>query len=318
MKAMTTNYQQDSVFYTRLLSYLNRRPKNIHHLQSSVYLITFEKDPPLILKGFDSFEKWDRQRELTSLLKQKGFTQTYYIHQNLMPFQFEGKWYGSIDYLPPSKKKFRYSNQKDRLEGIQLLESFHDVSEHLYIKVPVFDQSKKWKERLSLFKKNFSYIRQYVSEEIIKEWIGWGEWALDGFEKNQSLWNKEKKVIIHGDCAHHNFLRKADGTLTLIDFDLMASAPRCIDYLQYANRISNHLEDAATMLWQIPQLKKYQADPAFLYALTYPTDIFREWNRQNKSSSQLHSVWKMTVEDFSERMEMNEKLKEKISSLNRK
>ncbi|MFE4350542.1 phosphotransferase [Peribacillus butanolivorans] len=315
---MTTNYQQGSVFYTRLLSYLNRRPKNIHHLQSSVYLITFEKDPPLILKGFDSFEKWDRQRELTSLLKQKGFTQTYYIHQNLMPFQFEEKWYGSIDYLPPSKKKFRYSNQKDRLEGIQLLESFHDVSEHLYIKAPVFDQSKKWKERLSLFKKNFSYIRQYVSGEIIKEWIGWGEWALDGFEKNQSLWNKEKKVIIHGDCAHHNFLRKADGTLTLIDFDLMASAPRCIDYLQYANRISNHLEDAATMLWQIPQLKKYQSDPAFLYALTYPTDIFREWNRQNKSSSQLHSVWKMTVEDFSERMEMNEKLKEKISSLNRK
>lgn len=113
-------------------------------------------------------------------------------------------------------------------------------------------------------------------------------------------------------------MRKADGTLTLIDFDLMASAPRCIDYLQYANRISNHLEDAATMLWQIPQLKKYQSDPAFLYALTYPTDIFREWNRQNKSSSQLHSVWKMTVEDFSERMEMNEKLKEKISSLNRK
>ncbi|MFF2286092.1 phosphotransferase [Peribacillus butanolivorans] len=318
MKAMTTNYQQGSVFYTRLLSYLNRRPRNIHHLQSSVYLITFEKDPPLILKGFDSFEKWDRQRELTSLLRQKGFTQTYYIHQNLMPFQFEGKWYGSIDYLPPSKKKFRYSNQKDRLEGIQLLESFHDVSEHLYIKAPVFDQAKKWKERLSLFKKNFSYIRQYVSEEIIKEWIGWGEWALDGFEKNQSLWNKEKKVIIHGDCAHHNFLRKADGTLTLIDFDLMASAPRCIDYLQYANRISNHLEDPATMLWQIPQLKKYQSDPAFLYALTYPTDIFREWNRQNKSSSQLHSVWKMTVEDFSERMEMNEKLKEKISSLNRK
>ncbi|MFD4930856.1 phosphotransferase [Peribacillus butanolivorans] len=315
---MTTNYQQGSVFYTRLLSYLNRRPKNIHHLQSSVYLITFEKDPPLILKGFDSFEKWDRQRELTSLLKQKGFTQTYYIHQNLMPFQFEGKWYGSIDYLPPSKKKFRYSNQRDRLEGIQLLESFHDVSEHLYIKAPVFDQSKKWKERLSLFKKNFSYIRQYVSGEIIKEWIGWGEWALEGFEKNQSLWNKGKKVIIHGDCAHHNFLRKADGTLTLIDFDLMASAPRCIDYLQYANRISNHLEDAATMLWQIPQLKKYQSDPAFLYALTYPTDIFREWNRQNKSSSQLHSVWKMTVEDFSERMEMNEKLKEKISSLNRK
>ena len=310
---MTTNYQGDSVFYTRLLSYLNRRPKNVHHLQSNVYMISFKKDPAIILKGFDSFEKWDRQRELTSLLSQKGFEQTYQIHQKLMPFQFKGKWYGSMDYIPPSKKKFRFSHHKDRLEGIELLEAFHDVSEKLSIKAPLFDQVRKWRERLSLFKKNISYTRQYVSDEIINEWVRWGEWSLEGFEKNQSKWDKEKNVIIHGDCAHHNFLRREDGSLALIDFDLMAKAPRCIDYLQYANRISPHLDDAATMLWQVPQLKAYQKDRAFLYALTFPTDIFREWNRNNKSSSQFHSVWKMTVEGFSKRMEMNEKLADMIS-----
>ena len=313
MKVMTTNYQGDSVFYTRLLSYLNREPKNIHHLQSNVYLITFKKHPPIILKGFDSFEKWDRQRELTSLLSQRGFDQTYQVHQKLMPFKFKGKWYGSMDYIPPSKKKFRFSNPKDRLQGIQLLETFHDVTEKLPINAPVFNQLKKWKERLELFKKNISYTRQYVSEEIINDWVRWGEWSLEGFEKNQSKWSKEKMVIIHGDCAHHNFLRREDGTLALIDFDLMAKAPRCIDYLQYANRISHHLDDPATMIWEVPQLKKYQKDRTFLYALAFPTDIFREWNRNNKSSSQFHSVWKMTVEGFSKRMEMNEKLADMIS-----
>lgn len=189
---MTTNYHGDSVFNTRLLSYLNRKPKSVHHLQSSVYLITFEKGHPLILKGFDSFEKWDRQRELTTLLRQKGFDQTYYIHQNLMPFQFKGKWYGSMDYFPPSKKKFRFSHHKDRLEGIKLLESFHDVSENLSVKAPIFDQAKKWRERLSLFKKNFTYVRQYVSEDIVKDWIRWGEWALEGFEKT-SLYGIKRK-----------------------------------------------------------------------------------------------------------------------------
>lgn len=310
---MTTNYQGDSVFHTRLLSYLNRQPKNIHHLQSNVYLITFKKDHPIVLKGFDSFEKWDRQRELTSLLQQKGFDQTYQIHQKLMPFQFKGKWYGSMDHITPSKKKFRFSNHKDRLQGIRLLEKFHDVSENLAIEAPIFNQLKKWKERLLLFKRNMSYTRQYVSEEIINDWMKWGEWSLEGFEKNHAKWKKEKTVIIHGDCAHHNFLRREDGSLALIDFDLMAKAPRCIDYLQYANRISNHIDDPATKIWQVPQLEKYQTDRAFLYALAFPTDIFREWNRNNKSSSQFHSVWKMTVEGFSKRMEMNEKLADMIS-----
>ncbi|MDQ7863228.1 phosphotransferase [Peribacillus frigoritolerans] len=103
---------------------------------------------------------------------------------------------------------------------------------------------------------------------------GGGEWSLEGFDKYQSLWDKEKKVIIHGDCAHHNFLRRADGTLTLIDFDLMANAPRCIDYLQYANRISQHLEDAANELWEMPQLQRYQSDLAFFICFNLPYRYF--------------------------------------------
>ena len=315
MKAMATNYQGDSVFHTRLLSYLNRQPKSVHHLQSSVYLVTFEHEPPIIIKGFDSFGKWDRQRELTLLLHQKGFHQTYYIHQHLMPFRFGKKWFGSLDYISPSKNKFRFTEEKDRLQGIELLEEFHEVSQDLPIDVPLFHQEKKWKERLALFVRNKKYVGQYVSDEILKEWTDWGGWALSGFEKHQSLWKGEKRVIIHGDCAHHNFLRKQDGTLTLIDFDLMARAPRCIDYLQYANRIIPHLDDPATEMWKIPQLSRYRTDPAFLYALAYPTDIFREWNRINKSSSQLHSVWKMTVEGFTKRMKLNEKLADMIKVL---
>lgn len=312
---MTSNRQRS--FSKRLFLKIREvkgSPERIRQLRGNVYLLTFKHNPPLILKGFSSYEKWHRQQMVTSLIKQAGFEQTYQMYKEPHPFELEGLWYGFIECLPTSRKAFSFANREDRIEGANLLEAFHNHADSLSISLPSFNQLRKWQDRFVLFLKHAPLISEHISASIVKEWITWGEWSLKGMAAHQGDLHKEKKTIIHGDCAHHNFLRKQDGTLTLIDFDLIAKAPRLYDYLQYANRILPHLEHPDTEIWDYSQIKAYQENPAFLYALAYPSDIFREWNLLFRTKFHLDHVWKITVSDFEKRMDVNKMLAQLVSS----
>ena len=81
-----------------------------------------------------------------------------------------------------------------------------------------------------------------------------------------------------------------------------------MDYLQYANRIMPNLENSEE-LWTYQQINQYKNNKAFLYALVFPTDIFREWNRIIKESatddtSYLYSVQRLTIKERKHRMAM--------------
>ncbi|MFJ8264588.1 phosphotransferase [Peribacillus asahii] len=310
-------FSRNHSFKNRLFSKvkaLKSRPERMKRLQGDVYLLTFKNHPPLILKGFTSREKWYRQQVFTSLLKQKGFDRTYSMYSEPEPFQLDGMWYSFIEFLPPSANKFNFANESNRKEGAQLLEAFHNSADQISLpSVPVYNQLNKWRDRLALFRQNVPYIREHIPESILKEWIAWAEWSLKGLETYQKEINQETNTIIHGDCAHHNFLRKEDGTLALIDFDLIAKAPRMIDYLQYANRILPHLDNPSKDIWKYQQIAAYKKNPAFLYALAYPSDIFREWNLLFKTRFRIDHVWKITVEDFEKRMELNKQLAQLVS-----
>ena len=303
--------------HSRLFSKIKEvkgKPESIRQLRGDVYLLTFKNSYPFILKGFSRYEKWNRQQVFTSLLKKTGFNQTYSMYTEPKPFQLDGLWYSFIEYLPTSRNTFTFSKQSDRKEGIELLEAFHNSAEQISISLPSFHQLRKWQERLDLFRQNKSAISEHISDTIVQEWIAWGEWSLKGLIANQFYLNKEKNTIIHGDCAHHNFLRKKNGTLALIDFDLIAKAPRLYDYLQYANRILPHLDDPAKEIWEYSQIRAYKDNPAFLYALAYPSDIFREWNLLFRTRFHLEHVWKITVADFEKRMDLNKNLVKLLSS----
>lgn len=311
---MTSNGNQS--FRNRLISKIKElkgRPESIRQLRGDVYLLTFPNSNPLILKGFNSYEKWDRQQVFTSLLKQKGFDQTYNMYKEPPPFQLDGIWYSFIEYLPTNRNAFTFSSHADRIAGAELLESFHHTADKISLSLPSINQGRKWQKRLALFRQNAKVIREHISDSIVNEWIAWGEWSLKGIMANQLYLNQERNTIIHGDCAHHNFLRKQDGTLALIDFDLIAKAPRIYDYLQYANRILPHLDNPAKDIWDYSQIKAYQENPAFLYALAYPSDIFREWNLLFKTRFHLDHVWKITVVDFEKRMDLNKRLAKLVS-----
>lgn len=84
---------------------------------------------------------------------------------------------------------------------------------------------------------NRSSIKYFLDDYIISELISWANWSLAGMVRKRRFFQKEPSVILHGDVAHHNFLRDKNGKLHLIDFDLISIGPPSFDYLQYANRI---------------------------------------------------------------------------------
>lgn len=263
-----------------------------------------------LLKGFSNSKRLENQRKLTKLLRENGFRRTYRFIEDLEPFVFDGYIFAWIEFLPSSRKKFSYSSRHSREEGLHLLEEFHRTTQKFYDRIPVshFNQLDKWRDRFDEFEDNTGVIRKYVSNDIIQTWLKWGKRSLKGLRKYEDDLYAEPLCIVHGDVAHHNFFYKEDGSLYLIDFDLISKAPPLIDFLQYSNRIMPDISGSAE-LWSYEQLKKYKNNKAFLYALLFPTDIFREWNRLIRendfhNNNYLHSVWLLTVEDFSKRVRL--------------
>ena len=139
-------------------------------------------------------------------------------------------------------------------------------------------------------------------------------------KENESFFFKEPYVILHGDVAHHNFLRDTSGNLHLIDFDLIHIGPESIDLLQYANRILPSIDWSIDQLSQYQQISKFLKERAFLYALAFPTDIFREWNRilrEKKHENQHHYkyVIELTLNQLYLRRKFVEKLKKKLAKI---
>jgi len=283
--------------------------RRLTRLRENVYIIKTNKNKYL-LKGFGSTKKLKSQVLLTTQLKANRFSKTYDFIQNLESFWYNDYLFAWIEFLPGNKRKFTFSSRTSRQEGLLLLENFHGSTRTFYKSIPIkkFDQLEKWHERFDEFKQNTEIVKKYVSKDVIQTWLKWGKMSLKGLEKYEADLYDESPCIVHGDVAHHNFFYKDDGSLYLIDFDLISIASPLIDYLQYSNRIMPDISGSSE-LWDYKQLRKYKDNPAFLYALLFPTDIFREWNRLVRenafhNNSYLHSVWKLTVEELSKRVRM--------------
>jgi len=269
-----------------------------------------------LLKGFSSAKKLNSQKKLTMLLHANDFSRTYRFIEELEPFVYDEDVFAWIEFLPSYRKKFSFSSQTSRQEGLLLLEDFHETTRKFYKSIPVkrFDQLDKWKERFEEFEENVGVVKKYVSRDVIQTWLKWGKRSLKGLQRYENDLYKEPPCVVHGDVAHHNFFYKNDGTLYLIDFDLISISPPLIDYLQYCNRIMPNVSGTSE-LWSYDQLKKYKNNQAFLYALLFPTDIFREWNRLIRENDfhnnrYLHSVWSLTVEEMPKRIRIYKEISE--------
>jgi thiamine kinase-like enzyme len=148
--------------------------------------------------------------------------------------------------------------------------------------------------------------------------VSWANWSLDGMEKNSGFFQKKPFVILHGDLAHHNFLRDEHGKLHLIDFDLISIGTPALDYLQYANRILPYMDWSYEKLKTSKHMQKYLESDAFLYALAFPADIFREWNRMirektYKDDVKFRQVMDLTIGQFYTRKKFIDHLKSRLN-----
>ena len=277
-----------------------------------------------VAKQFANQTRLLMQLEFLQKIRATGFHGAYTFSDEIKPFLCKGKSIGFLEYLPKHARGFTYDNYSDRLEALSLLATMHEASARvindLTIKKYTFSQVEKWRERLNEFRSNRNILSRYIPDAVLIEYLSMGEWVLNKLGNIKLEDAEEERVIIHGDLAHHNFFRKEDGELLLIDFDLMAEAPPIIDYLQYANRLLIFNDCSLKELLSFPHFKKYRNDPIFLIGLCFPTDIYREWNRICRdqlwnSRRRLDSLWEITVEDLPKRSHFFRELRKRIGIL---
>lgn len=288
-------------------------------IRDSVYIVK-TMNHNYVVKGYSKYKRLRLQETFTTTLHQEGFKKTYQFFTDITkePLLFEGEYFGCMEYLKPNPRSFTFQSHKNRKEGLKLLEEFHQVTAGCVPRYKTLlsysDLLEKWYERFSSFKRYYPQICHFLNEQTVNELLVWAQWSLDGMKENENFFFNKPFVILHGDVAHHNFLRDTSGVLNLIDFDLIHIGSPCIDYIQYANRILPSID------WSIEELSKYRKlgellnEKGFLYALAFPTDIFREWNRimKEKKHSKHHYyqyLIDLTLEQLDLRKEFVEKIK---------
>ncbi len=316
-------------YFNRLLSYFRQQFKEpivkMEQIRDSVYIVKTEKNT-YVVKGYSKYKKLILQETFTGTIRQEGFEKTYVYVPDIVKEQlfFEGEYFGCMEYLEPHLRPFTFYSHKNRKEGLRLLEEFHSITSSCVTRyktlLPYSDLHAKWSERLRIFKRNCSQICYLLNEQYLNELLEWARFSLNGMKENESFFFKEPYVILHGDVAHHNFLRDTSGNLHLIDFDLIHIGPESIDLLQYANRILPSIDWSIDQLSQYQQISKFLKERAFLYALAFPTDIFREWNRilrEKKHENQHHYkyVIELTLNQLYLRRKFVEKLKKKLAKI---
>lgn len=326
MKAVTSkdNVKGDD-HHSRLLSYLQKQIPwtilEINQIRQNVFKVE-TNHTPFILKGFRSYHKFKLQETFTSSLIKEGFVHTYSFLPLAKdpPLFFDGIYFGCLFYILPSEQPFTYQNETNRKEGLDLIDKFHHVSKKLkdrYVTLlPPHHQQDKWRIRTVQFKKNESILKYFIPKEIMAEYLAWADWSLSGMGETEHT-KEANEVILHGDVAHHNFIRDDSNQLFLIDFDLISIGQKEYDYLQYANRILPTLDWELNEMEKFPQLKELTTSNQSLYALSYPTDVFREWNRCIRERTYIYPkkmrpLLSLTIDQFQKRKLFVEELKKRI------
>lgn len=312
---MTIKSLGDDLFLNRLFSYLNSQLPfqivSIKPIRKNVFIIQSDHSQFFIVKGFPSYHRLMKQVRLTAELKKNGFLQTYSFlqYEKSSPLFFDGLYLGILSYITPSKDVFTFHDRKNREEGLALLEKYHETTKNFmdsYKGILEKDKLlKKWRERTSTFINNRSLLNFFIDQEKIDEILSWANWSLTRLEAGPPF-KRESSVILHGDVAHHNFLRAYNGELYLIDFDLISVGNPRVDYLQYANRILPHMNWSFEELFELKEMKVFLGENEFLYGLVFPTDILREWNRLVREREygnpyQVRKVINYVMEQFTER-----------------
>ncbi|WP_199425659.1 phosphotransferase [Thermaerobacillus caldiproteolyticus] len=263
-----------------------------------------------ILKGYQTFSEAARQLLFLHSLNQAGFSNAPSIRTTTFQngiFTFQQAYWILQTYIP-HVKRLSFTYESDIRDGLTLLMKYHTFTEQL-VNIPFFRATlphyhlyEKWWQRYHYFYSHLPFIERVMDKEELAFILECAQYFLHSFSRFAPSLAEEAVTIIHGDVASHNFLRTEEGTVYLIDYDLIVIAPSSIDYLQYASRILPHLQWSMDRLQEFPPFSLWLTKPWFLYALLFPADIMREW----RIILQNNRLW--TIPYFHERKQFVQKI----------
>ncbi len=312
-------------FKHRLLSFLSLKldepDASLIDLKENKWLL-FCENKKWFVKRYPNWQRFEKQFLLVEeLLKHNvQFVLPFHeIHQQ-ETLQFMGNPIGVMQWLEDSNA-ISYKKEQDRKSALFILKAFHELTSTFY-QDPSFSNVRKnhwldkWEYRLQLFHQNIPLLHSMIPSYYFWTYLQWGYYAMNQLTSHQNI-EIQSQCFLHGDVAHHNFLKTKDQKTFLIDFDLLTKGDPIIDDLQFAYRILPYIDWSLEKLWLHSPLNHYKNNSIFLNALMYPTDIFREWNRFIRKDStnkrkMFPFLYFLTVKQFTERMKFTHSLHEAI------
>ncbi|MGM0844101.1 MAG: phosphotransferase [Bacillota bacterium] len=320
---LKTNVRDGDGFHNRLLfilkSKLGENIIDLERIKEGKWKMRTEKED-WFLKLYSSSRRLKLQQEVTEEILIEGFTQIPSFHDlhHTDAIEIDGKTAGLTDWID-TNVNYTYTTFSERQEALDVLQKFHHCSRKVLLRKDIKLLKKqrllgKWDERLAEFRRNRQKMSAMVPLEIIDAYLQLGEQALAGMAKHGFT---EENCILHGDLAHHNFLRNTKNELFIIDLDLISSGPPEVDYIQFANRIFPYINWCQDSLWKHEPLSNYKDSKTFLNSILFPSDIFREWNRffrenHNYQKSVWYYLMNLTLQQFHARMLCCRKIQRKL------
>ncbi|WP_226037025.1 phosphotransferase [Aquibacillus saliphilus] len=220
--------------------------------------------------------------------------------------------FGSYWTLSPyiNGNLLQFNKDRDRHDALITLRKFHKSATGVKIENPQM--------KSPIYLKGYNRLGKLYQTKHLMEQLGFLRLYEDIVQTTKSRlrkfsefdWHKiEKKAVdnwtwIHGDVASHNFMRDNDNRVHLIDFDLLSLSPQLYDYIQLGQRFLPHVD------WNLSRLLNYfvyqeqQDIEIWLYAITIPADVIREWwhfTIKNRSNEQFIKFLDRLAADWEQR-----------------
>ncbi len=278
-------------------------------IKHSVYLLDTDRGLK-ILKGYKRQEKIQRIYEFLNQMMDHSVN--YVVNYEWFPTGElvceDEQVYWTLQPYVQCERKFTYKKKKDRMDAIELLHDYHDVSKKVSednrFSFDTYSLIQQWSQRLKVFQTNFPMLQMYMSTSQIMSIISWSEQALNYLKKYEKEEDELGQAVIHGDVASHNFLRVNDQQIMMIDFDLASYAPVIYDYIQLAQRYLVYINCSLKRLSSHPSLCYLFQNRFFLSALLFPSHVVREWNRlliDGVTMERLYRLQAFTTKDLYDR-----------------
>lgn len=324
MKNKINEMERDDGNIRLFIFRLQKTGLTVHHLykmNQNIYMLE-TKFGLKVLKRFHSKSKLLFQFEFLQKLFERDYRLLYYFERfpnGERYVQWNRCYWAMMPYI--SGKEVNFTQKRDQIDVFQALDEFHRQSVGIHMDAfSVRRLYPYYEQRFQHFSRFITSV-PHVQTKMFEDMKAWGLYALTKLADEKRLETMEKiagikQMWIHGDVAHHNFLRVAKQRVVLIDFDRVSIGPKEYDELQLSQRIlcCNNW-NFAELLQTVKPIQRLANQRWYLYGLIFPNDIYREWMLffQGKTRISLDRLVTYTKHQYAARLPL---IKELIRMLN--